>query len=215
VRRSVIKEGGTVFRRTESGFVTGGSEEVLVRDSKQSTNGLLQRESQYGLETIRETIRLGDGLLQTVTEFPDESQEITDLDHGRTLLTVRFDANEEEIGRTEFVYDAHNRLEETLSAEGILTIYQYNDADLPSSVSTEGENESALVTEYEYDELGRRTKTILPDQSEQTTQYTARGETAEISGAQTYPVSYTYDDQGRMVTMTTTRAAGPSVTTWA
>ena len=65
--------------------------------------------------------------------------------------------------------------------------------------------------------MGRRSKTILPDGGEVTYTYGNSGELTQQQGARTYPVTYTYDTQGRMATMATYRdglAGAADTTTW-
>src|SRR5690606_22633278 len=66
----------------------------------------------------------------------------------------------------------------------------------------------------EYNVLGQRVKTFLPDSSVTESEYYPTGELKKTFGSQTYTVEYTYDPQGRMKTMTTTGQAGAGVTTW-
>ncbi len=96
------------------------------------------------------------------------------------------------------------------------TTYTYYDNDQVETVTTPvpSGTEAAQLTTYQYDEMGRRKKTILPDTTETNNQYWPTGELKQQSGSQTYAVDYTYDSQGRMKTLTTTGQAGTEVTTW-
>jgi len=62
--------------------------------------------------------------------------------------------------------------------------------------------------------MGRVTATELPDATTTTMTYDLRGNRIAEAGSQTYAVNYTFDPQGRMITMTTTNAEGPSETQW-
>ncbi|MFO0859703.1 MAG: hypothetical protein U0570_04040 [Phycisphaerales bacterium] len=79
------------------------------------------------------------------------------------------------------------------------------------------------VTSFEYDELGRRKKVYLPDHTSGTpktvtTTFDAAGRVATVrgsAGARTQPVDYTYDNQGRMKTLTTYQGESGSTLTGA
>ncbi len=58
---------------------------------------------------------------------------------------------------------------------------------------------------------------MQPDGGEVLSDYWPTGELKGTGGARTYPVSYTYDPQGRLKTLTTRQGApgvGEAVTTW-
>ena len=62
------------------------------------------------------------------------------------------------------------------------------------------------------------TKSPVPDSfSSGTTRYdyNARGQLTNQWGGGTYPVAYTYDNEGRMTTLSTYRAGSFTATTWA
>jgi RHS repeat-associated protein len=74
-----------------------------------------------------------------------------------------------------------------------------------------------LVTTTFYDAAGRKQREVQPDGGEVLSDYWPTGELKSTSGARTYPVSYSYDPQGRLKTLTTRQGAagvGEAVTTW-
>jgi YD repeat-containing protein len=97
-----------------------------------------------------------------------------------------------------------------------VTTQKYNAAGQPTNITvTAGSLQQ--VTSIEYNLLGQRSKTILPDGGVVTYQYGPKGELLQQTGARTYPVSYTYSDQGRLATLSTYRngiTGSADITSW-
>ncbi|HEY5894206.1 MAG TPA: RHS repeat-associated core domain-containing protein [Chthoniobacterales bacterium] len=132
------------------------------------------------------------------------------------ISTVRFDSNNNQVGATNFTYDAHGRLRTQTDARMGTTTTTYDIGDQVASVSAPNPSGSGapLVTVYDYDLVGRRTGVQLPDGTWTYTVYDFRGNVGRNYGSKTYDVSYTFDSQNRMKTMTTMSQAGNAVTTW-
>ena len=84
---------------------------------------------------------------------------------------------------TRFTYDAFGQLTNQTETAGALT----------------------RATTYAYDSLGQLTRTVLPDGGVVSNRYGPRGELVEQGGARVYPVTHTYDDEGRLVELATYR----------
>ena len=68
---------------------------------------------------------------------------------------------------------------------------------------------------FEYDTVGRATKTTNPGNAEVVTEYYPTGAVFKVSGADTYPVEYTYDAQGRQAMLKTFKDTDtPQITSW-
>ncbi len=109
-------------------------------------------------------------------------------------------------------YDALGRVVSTTDGRGIVTSYSYDERGrLVSTTDATG-----ATTAYGYDVLGRQTRMTNALGLVTTTSYDLDGNVVAQSGTQ-YPVCYSYDDYGRMRTMTTFRTedlASGDVTTW-
>jgi len=102
---------------------------------------------------------------------------------------------------------------------GTKTSY-FNNADQVNGVTTpspDGVLGGEVTTNF-FDNMGRMTGSVLPDNTSVTNLYTSKGELQQTSGSRTYPVGYGYDAQGRMTTMTNwtnfAGLTGSRVTTW-
>src|SRR5258706_2289814 len=81
-----------------------------------------------------------------------------------------------------------------------------------------GNGGSAQVTTKYFDNMGRVWKSTLPDGTSVTNEYFTTGLLKKKYGSRLYPVEYTYDAQGRMLTMKTWKNfsanAGSATTSW-
>jgi YD repeat-containing protein len=116
-------------------------------------------------------------------------------------------------------YDGHGRLTTTTdSRTGTVTTQVYDSGDRVVTNKVEASGLSALVTVLHYDVMGRVWRTVQPDGTSVTNEFTVRGELKKASGSRTYPIEYAYDAQGRMTNMTTWRdhasGAGVARTSW-
>ena len=100
------------------------------------------------------------------------------------------------------------------------TTYTYDDADrLVTTVTpTPGGGLSAQTTTTYFDPMGRAWKTVLPDSTCVTNEFNLTGTRKKTYGSRQYPVEFTYDGQGRKLTMKTwtnfVANSGAAVTTW-
>ncbi|MEI6807911.1 MAG: RHS repeat-associated core domain-containing protein [bacterium] len=117
-------------------------------------------------------------------------------------------------------YDSLHRLASTMepaaNGETRTTFYGRNVAGAVTSVTVIAGSLSQ-TTAYVLDTMGRRLATILPDGGQVAYGYNTQGAVTSQSGARTYPVSYSYTEQGRLGAMGTYRngsGGSPDVTTW-
>ncbi len=171
-------------------------------------NGRYRREVREGIETLitREYDGLG-GSTQTTTH-PDESTTIQIFEDERLVSSTQEGGGGKFSESITSQYDPHRRLwkqiDERLST---VTEFGYNGADRRTSIQRGTE-----LTSYGLDGLGQVTTETFPGTNRTISRtFYPTGELHTESGSAAYPVTYTYDPQGRMRTMTT--ATG--VTTWA
>jgi RHS repeat-associated protein len=198
----------------------GSSVSNLVSISEQSTDGLRTWQTSFGL--TRSSVRTTPiNASWTVTETePDNTYSITLYATGRLSSVTRYDSNNVQIAKTTYGYDTHGRQHQTTDARNGTTTQIYNSADQLISVTTPaaGNGQGAQTTSVEYDNRGRVFKTTYPDSTIVTNEYFLTGERKKTFGSRTYPVEYTYDAQGRMLTMKTWKDfagnTGTATTTW-
>lgn len=184
-------------------FVTGNGVSSI---SDTNLNGRYSSYTSAGTTTT-ETVLAGGGNWTTTTTYPDSSTLVEVYAAGQLTSATR-KIGSTAIGTTSFQYDAHGRLWKTTDGRlNVTTTNLYYANDLLQSV-----NEGGLMsTSYSYNGLGQKTLETLPGASRTVVRdYWPSGELKSVGGTAEYPVSYTYDAQGRMRTMST--ATG--VTTW-
>jgi RHS repeat-associated protein len=192
----------------------------LVSTSEQSTDGLRTWQTSFGLtrSSVR-TTPINASWTVTATE-PDNTYSITLYQTGRLASVTRYDSNNVQIAKTTYGYDSHGRQHQTTDARNGTTTQVYNSADQVISVTTPaaGNGQGAQTTSVEYDNRGRVVKTTYPDSTSLTNEYFLTGELKKTYGSRTYPVEYTYDAQGRMLTMKTWKDfagnTGTATNTW-
>lgn len=201
--RDVATHGAdTVLRTTvkEAGNVT-------VSVDEQSVTSRRQWRTDYGLITSTETTGTGAAQIKTITA-PDASTTVETYANGR--LTGRTATN----AVTSFTYDGNGRPStETDARTGRVTTTTYYNTDRVQQVSQNGGAAGTLATShvYTYESSGLVDTATLPGTGRTSIRkYDPDGDLKSVGGTAEYPVSYAYDAQGRMRTMTT--AAG--VTTW-
>ncbi len=176
-----------------------------------STDGLDSWNTINGLTTHSRTDYDRPNARRTVTTTaPDGTENVQTFEQGRLVYSVTEHAELSSpiLSSVTLMYDAHGRQETATDARGIVTTSTYDDADRLTSTTIEGPGEVPQTTSFEYDNLNRRIKTVLPDSTPENPKeveyhYYATGELKLTFGARTYPVEYTYDPQGRMKTLTT------------
>ncbi|MBL9170605.1 MAG: RHS repeat-associated core domain-containing protein [Verrucomicrobiales bacterium] len=192
----------------------------LVSISEQSTSGLRTWETSFGLtrSSVR-TTPINASWTVTTTE-PDNTYSITLYSTGRLASVTRYDSNNVQIAKTTYGYDSHGRQHQVTDARNGTTTQTFNSADQVISVTTPapGNGQAAQTTSTEYDNRGRVFKTTFPDSTIVTNEYFLTGELKKTFGSRTYPVEYTYDSQGRMLTMKTWKDfvgnTGTATNTW-
>ncbi|NQU39968.1 MAG: RHS repeat-associated core domain-containing protein [Lentisphaerae bacterium] len=151
---------------------------------------------------------------------PDGTQTLSHYTNGLLYTVTKKDATGGILSSVIRSYDSFNRLDTEIrtAANGDLhtTTYTYDAAGAATNVAVIV-GALSQVTSYEYDSMGRRTKTILPDGAEVSYAYNSKGEMTQQSGGRSYPTSYTYTEQGRLATLSTYRGGlggSADTTTW-
>ncbi|MBI2692088.1 MAG: hypothetical protein HYX29_09125, partial [Solirubrobacterales bacterium] len=94
---------------------------------------------------------------------------------------------------TTYEYDDNDRLEREVKPLGLITEFTYDAAGQLTSKSVAGE-----TTSYFRDALGRTTRILLADGSEQRFEYNLAGELKKAISANVQTVDFTYDAAGRI-----------------
>ncbi|MDI6774918.1 MAG: RHS repeat-associated core domain-containing protein [Verrucomicrobiota bacterium] len=215
--------GGKNARTTLSlAYPTNGSSATLTLAARHSSvDGLESWSIALGRTNHTQLAydRAGTSRTETVT-YPDNTQTVTAYTNGLRTAVTRKDAVGGTTAVSSFSYDTFRRLsiasEPAANGETRTTSYQYNPA---GQVTNETVTAGALsqTTGTEFDSMGRRVKTILPDGGEVFYSFNSLGEMTNQYGARAYPVSFTYTDQGRLATLSTYRngmTGAADVTTW-
>ena len=203
----------TVRRTTTTVWTTDGSDATsTVAINETSADGLQSWTTTVGLTTHIQTAydHVG-GRTITVTN-PDGSSAVSQYQDGRLMSVTQSASDGQQIGGTTYGYDPHGRQDMITDVRTGTTTLAYNDGDQLTSITTPepDANQPAQTTSFEYDSLGRRIKTVLPDDGEVSYEYFDTGELKKTFGARTYTAEYTYDAQGRLQTL----LAGTGTTTW-
>ena len=157
--------------------------------------------------------------IETTTQ-PDGSQVVSCHTNSLLMTVVRKASGGIAISTTTYGYDAFGRQNSVSEpAANGETRTTTTGCDAAGNITSAVVSAGALTqtTSYEYDSMGRRVKTVLPDGGEINCTFTQKGELSGQNGARTYPVTYTYDGQGRMETLSTYRnglSGSADVTTW-
>jgi RHS repeat-associated protein len=120
-------------------------------------------------------------------------------------------------------YDGFNRPTHIKDSRTGVTVTEYLSDTCDTVVSVQPPAGASQKTTFSYDHRGRRIQVDAPQSVDANnvtldnityTEYWPDGSVKQVSGGQTYPVSYTYDYAGRKLTMTTNSAAGNATTKW-
>jgi RHS repeat-associated protein len=186
------------------------NETETVQISERSVSGLESWQTAFGVTTHTITTLDGDGGKTVRTNRADDSYRIEISQDGRLQSAKEYDANDQQLEGVSYQYDEHGRVSEVIDERNGATEYTYFDDDQVETVTTPDPDSSRSeagwipqVITFEYDERGRQKTVIHPDNTETFTTYWPSGQVRRVSGSRTYPVEYTYDRQGRMLTMTT------------
>ena len=101
--------------------------------------------------------------------------------------------------KTEYTYDASDRLIEVKQNHGAVTKYAYDQTGNLISITDANEN----TTTYVYDENGRRVKVILADGVENSCEYDTHGMLVSSTDYNGVTTSYSYDEEDRLMKETT------------
>ena len=196
---------------------------TLISEIEVSTNGLqmwhtVYRDASTPVTTYSQTTHGQDGNRTNRVTAPDGSYTVNAYVNGKLSSVTRYASDTTQIGKTTYSYDNHGRQYGVTDVRNGTSIYNYNNADQVTSVTTPAPGDGlAQTTVTLYDKLGRQTGQILPDGGSTTNVYLPNGLLARTSGSRIYPVGYSYDYAGRIKTMTNWSAypnTGARVTTW-
>lgn len=195
---------GPLFKTT----TREGEDLVVSSVVEESPNGRYRREVRDGIETTSSRTYDGAGGATQTTTHPDNSTTIRVFENERIVSSVRQGTGGEISESVSSQYDSHRRLWKQFDARAsTVTEFGYNSADQRTSTKRGTE-----LTSYGLDGLGQVTSEILPGTNRTISRsFYPTGQLHTENGTAAYPVSYTYDPQGRRRTMST--ATG--TTTWA
>ena len=214
---SVTSAHGTVVERTVTSLYAGGTATATeVSTSDRAVDGRSQWQTTFGQTTSTVSTVPSAGSWTVTTNRADDTQTVQTITNTRPTTVEEKDSNGVTVTSVSMSYDAHGRLATQTDARTGTTTFTYNDADriVTTSAPDPTGGSSPLVTSYGYDSMGRQTSVTLPDSTVTTTTYDLRGNAITTGGSQTYDVAYTFDAQGRMLSLTTGGQSGPSTTTW-
>ena len=225
---AVVDISGTTYaRQTLERWETNGADTPTSYSSvKQAADGSIISTTTDGLtETISEACDSANGTCTITKTSTDGLSEVKAYDQGQLVSLSLRDENAQILRSMTYTYDAHGRLEtETLSGVGTTTYTYTVDDQIASIVSPDpdtnesGEGYDAFATQYVYDNLGRLVMVVHPDNAETKTSYYSTGQIKRKWGARTYPLEFTYDPQGRLLTMKTWKDfdadTGAETTSW-
>jgi RHS repeat-associated protein len=213
---SVVAAHGTTVNRVTTSVYASGSTPTIVRETDRSADGRSQWQTSFGQNSSVVSSTPSGGSWTTTTTNPDGTSTEQTITGTRVASSVQKASGGTSVTSTSMTYDAHGRLLTQTDARTGTTTFSYDNADRVNSQSAPAPTGggSPLVTAYGYDSMGRRTSVTLPDNSVTTTGYDTRGNAISTGGSQQYDVAYTFDPQGRMLTMTTGGQAGNASTTW-
>jgi len=151
---------------------------------------------------------------------PDGSYAVTTNQYGRIISVTRYDTLNHQLSSLNYAYDVHGRQNTITDARNGTTTNYFNDADQIVATATPSPdgNQPGQITTNILDNMGRVIQAVLSDNTSVTNVYYPNGLLEETCGSRTYPVAYTYDYAGRMITMTTwtnfATSSGAATTTW-
>ncbi len=222
----VVTDNSTHVQRSQI-FVwsTSANSSNLISTVETSADGLRSWSTVWnagvGVTTQGRTVyNSGSGYRYVTNSAPDGSYSVAIYQYGELLSQATTNASGAQISLTTYGYDAHGRQSTSTDARNGTTTYSFNHADQIAGAVTPapGAGISAETTAYYFDTSGRTFATTLPDSTSVTNVFYPTGDIKLTYGSRTYPVGYSYDAQGRMLTMTnwTGFAAGTGleVTSW-
>ncbi|MBI3868592.1 MAG: RHS repeat-associated core domain-containing protein [Verrucomicrobia bacterium] len=199
-----------------------GSDGTLVSETWTSADGLRQRSIAFGQATDTVTTYGANGTRTRVQTLPDLSTATESFVNGRLMTFTRNSSAGVTLSQVNYVYDQHGRVSSSVDLRSGTATFGYNTADQLTSVLSPapGTGEGPQLTQTDYDNRFRPWRVTLPDGGQITNIYYLDGLLQKTFGTRTYPVEYTYDFQGRMLTMKTwqdsssTTTPKNAITTW-
>ena len=195
-----------------------------VSISRRSTDGLKSWQSVFKDQsteviTSSQTVYPGSGVRTETTTYPDSSSVVKSYSYGRLSTVTRKNSSGGQVTKATYAYDVHGRVSSITDERNGATKYFYNKADqVTNSVSPAIGIGLVQQTQTAYDSQGRVIAVTQPDGTITENEYFENGLISKTFGSRTYPVEYTYDDQGRLKTMKTWKdysgASGAAITTW-
>jgi len=204
--------GVSIVRTRVFAFATNNATTTnIISMTEVSTNGLSTWRTVYRtspstpVTTATVTTYGSNGARTETTTHPDGTSTVQSYAYGRLMSVRQKTSGGSQVTQTTYAYDPHGRVLSSTDARNGSTTFAYDAADQVIAITAPslGTGEPAQVTWTFYDALGRKKGQCLPDGTMTTNFYTPAGLLAKTYGSRTYPVEYTYDEQGRMRTMTT------------
>jgi RHS repeat-associated protein len=156
---------------------------------------------------------------ETVTA-PEGTRSVSWFTNGLLKRAERQAVGGQVMNAESYGHDAYGRVTNQVAigpnGEEIWTAFHYDDGgNVTGQTVTAGGLLQAI--RHDYDVMGRRIRTVLPDGGEVTFEYEPTGELCAQAGVRTYPVRYGYDERGRLTAVETFRGdtnAVRDVTRW-
>lgn len=204
--------GTTVGRTTHTAYGTPST----VSMSENSVNGRQSWNTSNNLVSSSVTAYDGLGGRTVTLSAPDGTVTTQLYQNGLLLSSTLQNPSVGTLSSATLTYDAYGRPSSSTDARGVVTTWSYDNGDrVTSTTVTSGEISQTTSSILNF--KGQPTQTTRP---EGTVDYAYRptGEITDMSGAQTYPIHYGYDTQGRLKKLTTWQdfagKTGAAVTTW-
>lgn len=214
---------GVEVRESESRLygTQGSTTQTVLTVVRSALNGTQTWSVTFGRTNYSSVVRDRASATRTETQLrPDGTRTVATYTNGLLASETFIATNGQTITTQYHTYDALQRpatLEETAATgETRVTRYAYDAVGQVTTI-TETTPTQSRSTRFEFDQRGQRIRTLLPDGGVITNVYNLRGELAEQYGTRTYPVRYTYDEEGHMLTLATFRngpAGTADLTTW-
>jgi RHS repeat-associated protein len=216
--------GDAVIRRTRT-YQWAEAGPVLANETWASVDGLRQASMAFGLTNQTQTVYPGSGnryVINTAADGTSTTQVYLDgLLVSSTTENAGIGTPEHIRSSSSYEYDAHGRQKTVTDGRNGSTTYTYkSNSDLLESTTTPEliTGQGGQTTIFHYNTMLQVTNVVQADGTSVFTEYYPAGLRKRTSGSRTYPVSYTYDGQGRVQTMTTWKNSSDSntaaVTTW-
>jgi RHS repeat-associated protein len=209
VSQDVTYDNGFNVSRTQTYMwnTSGSDSSKLVSTRDTSTDGLRSWSTVWNngaAVTSRSVTSYGANNCRYETNTaPDNSCSVSTYQYGQLVSVNNFDSGNNQIGGTTYGYDAFGRQNKMTDARNGTTTVGYNAAGLVATNTTPnpggGTPETTITT---YNNVGQAVMVTQPDNTTVSSEYLPTGQLRLQYGARIYPVLYTYDAQGRVLTMT-------------